>query len=281
MDDRSTVVLNAVLRLFKPAARLLLHFGVGYPAFAGAVKRVFLAAAQEELRSRGMAQTHSALTLLSGVHRRDVRALLRAPAPAGAEAPTAGLEPAAHSLASEVAMRWLFDRRYSGPEGAHKLSRGSEAGSFDALVAGVSSDIRPRAMLDELKRLGVVNEDEDGCIRLAADSFAPRQGFKEMSWLFSGNLHDHIAAAARNLQGQANFLEQSISVDRISGASASGWQAAAVQAWKQSFQTLVAQAQKHSDRDGAGLRPEERTWRARFGVYFYSEDERTTSSKGS
>lgn len=279
MNSRSAITLDAVLRVFRPLARLMLQCGVGYPAFASAVKRVFLDAAQDELRARGMAQTDSALTLLSGVHRRDVRSLLRAPLPPNAEESAAETEGAPHSLASEVAMRWLFDPKYGGPGGARKLSRGGESGSFDALVASVSSDIRPRAMLDEMKRLGVVNEDEDGCIHLTVESFAPRQGFKEMSWLFSGNLHDHIAAAAQNLQGQSNFLEQAISVDQISAESVSRWQSAAVQAWRHAFQTLVPHAQALSDEDGARLQPEERTHRARFGVYFYSEDERRPSSK--
>jgi len=84
--DRSTMVLDAVLRLFKPAARLLLQNGVSYGAFASALKRVFLAAAQDELQARGMAQTDSAITLLSGVHRRDVRTLLRAAPAADAAA---------------------------------------------------------------------------------------------------------------------------------------------------------------------------------------------------
>ena len=77
MKDRPQIVLDSVLRLLKPAARLLLACGVTYPAFAAALKRVFLQAAQEELQSRQMPVTDSALTLLSGVHRRDVRTLLR------------------------------------------------------------------------------------------------------------------------------------------------------------------------------------------------------------
>ena len=62
MSDRSTLVLDAVLRLIKPAVRLLLQNGVSYGAFATALKRVFLSAAQDELQSRGMARTDSAIT---------------------------------------------------------------------------------------------------------------------------------------------------------------------------------------------------------------------------
>jgi hypothetical protein len=105
MKDRSSIVLDALLRALKPAARLLLQNGVSYGAFATAMKRVFLAAAQDELKARGMAQTDSAVTLLSGVHRRDVRTLLRAP-------PDVDQGPRRQplSMASEVVGRWLTAR---------------------------------------------------------------------------------------------------------------------------------------------------------------------------
>lgn len=269
MTDRSAIVLTAVLRLFKPVARLLLQNGVAYPAFAVALKRVFLEAAQDELKSQGMPQTDSALTLLCGVHRRDVRTLLRAPVVAPADQ-RAEREPM--SMASEVATRWLADRAYRSRGKPRRLGRGSEPGSFDALVAGVSSDIRPRAVLDELKRLGMAQEDDDGSVSLLAESFAPRQGFEEMSWLFADNLHDHLAAAAKNLQGGSNFLEQSIFVDQITEASAAQLQRAAVLAWKSAFQSVMAEAQTRFDDDAEHAPAAARSQRARFGVYFFSEN---------
>jgi hypothetical protein len=269
MSDRSSLVLSSVLRLFKPAARLLLRHGVNYRAFCVPLKRVFLEAAQEELRSQKMPATDSAITLLSGVHRRDVRELLRE-APASGDTPP----PRPTSLASEVVARWLHDAGYRHGGGKRKgqprvLARGPEPGSFDALVAGVSQDVRPRAMLDELVRLGVVRESEAG-IELVAESFIPREGFAELSQLFADNLHDHLAAAVSNLQDDGNFLEQSIFVDQITQASTAQLQQAAVLAWKQAFQAVMSQAQQRFDEDAAQAPPGERDQRARFGIYFYS-----------
>ena len=275
MKDRPQIVLTSVLRLLKPLARLLLSSGVTYPAFAAALKRVFLQAAQDELAARGMPVTDSALTLLSGVHRRDVRTLLRSE-PMATKANKAADAPARAqlSLASEVVTRWLHDTRFKGTRGRSRtLPRGADADSFDSLVASISSDVRPRAVLDELKRLGATAEDEDGSVRLLAGSFAPRQGFEEMSWLFADNLHDHLAAASANLQGEANFLEQSVFVDEITEASAAQLQEAAVLAWKQAFKTVMAKAQTRFDTDAQEVKPKERNHRARFGVYFFSDRE--------
>ena len=258
-----------MLRLFKPAARLLLRHGVNYRSFCIPLKRVFLEAAEQELESRKMPKTDSALTLLSGVHRRDVRELLRDAGPEGA---AAARQP--RSLASEVVARWMFEPAYRHVAGKRKgparpLARGPQAGSFDSLVASVSQDIRPRAMLDELLRLGVVKETDEG-VELVADGFIPREGFAELSSLFADNLHDHLAAATANLQGDANFLEQAIFVDQITAASAAQLQKAAVLAWKQAFQTVMSQAQERFDSDAQQADPQERNQRARFGIYFYN-----------
>ena len=89
MKNQPTLALDRVLRVLQPLVRLLLRNGVTYTVFAAALKRVFLDAARQELAGRGMAQTDSALSLLSGVHRRDVRGLTRGAAAASAAAPPA------------------------------------------------------------------------------------------------------------------------------------------------------------------------------------------------
>jgi len=299
--SRPTLVLATVVALIRPLVRLLLRHGVAYPAFVAALKPVFLAAARDELAGRGMAETDSALSLLSGVHRRDVRTLLRgpgavAPIPGGQGlAPTGGLErpeaadepsgPAREpsraapgaprpglGLAGEVVARWLGDPSYlDADQQPRALSRGLVPAGFDALVQAISSDVRPRAVLDELLRLGVVELDETGAeVRLRAAGFAPRQGFEEMAWLMRANLHDHLAGACANLDEDRNFLEQSIHVDEITEASALHLHRVAAQAWRQAFRTVMREAQSRFDDDAAHADPALRTQRARFGAYFYS-----------
>ncbi len=271
MSSRSEIVLITVLRVMQPLARLLLQHGVTYPVFSAALKRVFLDAGRAELASREMPATDSAVTLLSGVHRRDVRTLTRGAVPqraAGADNPSAG---APLGLVGQVVARWLSDAACLNADGTpRRLARAGEAPTFDALVASVSRDVRPRAMLDDMLRLGVVNEDENGVALLAA-GFAPRQGLAETAALVAANLHDHAAAAAANLQGERNFLEQALYVDEITPASARAVHEAAVLAWKQAFKTVMKEAQGRFDTDAAKAAPEERTHRARFGVYFFSD----------
>jgi hypothetical protein len=283
----SATVLSQVLQVLRPVVRLLVHHGVTYPALAAALKRVFIEEAQRELQRRGMATTHSAVTLLSGVHRRDVRTLTRetqaqAVALADTAAGSDGVAKAAPSqstqaptpppsLAAEVVGVWMHQHRYLDAEGHPRvLPRGAnQVGSFDELVHRVSQDIRPRAVLDELLRLGVAAEGEDG-VRLLAEGFAPRQGFEDLAALFAANLHDHAAAAVANLRGEANFLEQAVFVDEIGEDSVRELAQASAAAWKQAMRPVMAKAHERFDADQT--RPAtERRQRARFGIYFYSE----------
>lgn len=265
-------MLDRVLRVMRPLVRLLLRHGVTYPAFAAALKRVFLDAARAELESRGMARTDSALTLLSGVHRRDVRQLTRGAA--APESSTAAAPAAAFGLATEVVARWLSDPAFEG----RALPRGGDDG-FDALVAGVSRDVRPRAVLDELLRLGAVREDEAG-VHLDQAGFIPRQGLDEMSALFAANLHDHAAAAVANLAGEANFLEQAVFVDEITPESATELQRAAVAAWRVAFKSVMARARQRFEHDARHAPAAARTHRARFGVYYFSDTDSHAGDSG-
>jgi hypothetical protein len=214
-----------------------------------------------------MPRTDSALSLLSGVHRRDVRHFERGESAAHAKSakPRIG---APLSLVGEVAARWVADPLFLD---GRRRPRALERGEFDALVAAVSSDVRPRAIRDELQRLGAVTERDDGRIALASDGFAPRRGFGEMTELFAANVGDHAAAAVANMQDDANFLEQAVYADELSAESVAHLQRAAVKAWSQAVRPLITQANERREGDAASAqRPRHRM---RVGIYFYSTEE--------
>jgi hypothetical protein len=269
MNRRPAIVLSAALRLLRPLVRLLIRQGVTYPALASALKPLFLDEARRELAQRGMGVTDSALTLLSGVHRRDVRRLTRDPA---ADAATTRDDTSAWGPVAELVGRWLTEPEWADAQGRPRALPRAGARSFESLAAGVSSDVRPRAMLDELLRLGVAEAD-DAQVRLNADGFAPRQGFEALSELFAANLHDHLAAATANLHGEANFLEQAVFVDELTSASVLSIQQVARDAWQQALRRVMTEARTRFDQDAAQVPASERVHRARFGVYFFNAQE--------
>jgi Family of unknown function (DUF6502) len=262
----SSLVLDSVLQVLRPLVRLLVRHGITYTVMVAALKKIFLEAARDELAAKNMAVTDSALSLLSGVHRRDVRNLTRL-----AETAPSPLRESI-SVASQLVARWMSDKEYlDESDNPVKLPRSGALVSFDELASAVSRDVRPRAVLDELVRLGLVSEQANQ-IELLVNGFIPRTGFTELAEQFRNNLADHASAASANLHENRGFLEQAIFVDQLSEASAHRVHQVSAQAWRQAFRTVMREAQSRFDHDAAHTPAEERTHRARFGVYFYSSN---------
>jgi hypothetical protein len=274
--SHADVLLHESRAMLTPLARMLVAHGVTYPQFAQAMKDVFLDAARAELRTAGKPTTDSALSLLSGVHRKDVRALAHAdgPRPAG----DARAQPSrALSLAAEVFTRWANDRRFadaSGRPAALPLHGAGSARSFDGLVRSISKDFHPRSVLNELVRLGVAEVAGDE-VHLKAEAFIPHEGFSEIAYYISANVRDHLAAAAANLQTaerqeKAPFLEHAVYADELSPQSAVQLQRLARRLWSGAVRRMVKAALAAVEADR--LRPPaQRTMRMRFGAFYFSE----------
>jgi hypothetical protein len=78
------------------------------------------------------------------------------------------------------------------------------------LVKQISTEKHPRSILLELKRIGLVVEDEDHVI-LQTNSFTPSPEMDEIKQLFTANIISHLAAGIHNVIEKDNkFLEQAL-----------------------------------------------------------------------
>lgn len=68
-------MLSALRRVMRPLVRLMLRKGVTYTMFTDLLKEVFVDVAHREFRLNDTAPTDSRISLLTGVHRKDVRRL--------------------------------------------------------------------------------------------------------------------------------------------------------------------------------------------------------------
>lgn len=269
-------VERTALRLVKPIVRWLVKKGVTYPRFAESLKLIFLDEARKELMGSAKL-TDSALSVLSGVHRRDIRNFRAAQAALDLDTLNLAkdrLEPTSMNqrfgLAAQVVARWMTDPLYlDTAEQPLALARQGEL-SFDSLVTLVSRDIRPRAVLDQLERLGMVALDGD-VVSLVVQSFTPRNDWKALSDSVVDNVGDHLTAGIANLSHNANWLEQALFSDEMTAHSVAQLHAAAAQTWRTNHRRLMQLAQKLYEHDMAHAAPEERRHRARLGMYFYSE----------
>ena len=254
--QNAELALREAAPLMAPLARWLLRHGVSYTGFAEMLKPVFVEAARGELAQGPERATQSALSMLSGVHRKDVRAIEQAP-PAPPRPP----------LASQVFTRWMTDPRYRDTDGKPRtLARSGARRSFEGLCRELSNDVHPRTVLDELLRLGLVELNGENLVPLAR-GFVPAPRLDEMTAIFSANAADHLAAAVSNLTLEApKFLEQSIYADGLTPESIEHLHRAACAAWADAFEAVVTQARERVDLDRKG----DGEQRMRFGVYFYS-----------
>ncbi len=272
-DRRSALLLDEALRALGPLVKMLVARGVGYPQLAQLLKPAFMTAARDQLAAEGARVTDAAISVRSGVHRKDVRQWTRGPAAASDGATEAGQEPATHgSVADQVFTRWTTDAGYrSAAGGPAPLPLTGPPPSFDSLVQAVTRDLSRRTVLDELTRLGLARE-ADGMVVPMAEAAIPQSDQAEMLRYLASHLHDHAAAGVANLDAAARgerppFLEHAMYATGLSDASIEQLRQLAVQLWKPAFGQMVdASRQRHAMDETQAL-----NGRIRFGVYFYSE----------
>jgi len=255
-------VVQAVAAVLRPAIRMLLRSGIDYPRLAAELKGLFIEEAVAEIGRTGHATTDSAISLLSGVHRKDVRNWRLSGHPRAAARPVA--------LSARVFARWISEADYLQPDGRPRaLPRTGAAPSFEALVRAVTLDVHPFTVLQELIRLGIagVEIQDGGEIVVANSEYVPPAGSREALDLLAANLADHATAAVSNVLGGPPTLEQSVFAAGITAASAAQLQALARTLWVRMRNEMIEEASRlyEADQD----LPQART-RVRFGSYFWS-----------
>ncbi|MDA8483351.1 DUF6502 family protein [Pseudomonas resinovorans] len=268
-------LLPALQHVMRPIVRLMLRKGVTYNCFADLLKQIFVDVAENEFRLDDKPPTDSRISLLTGVHRKDVKRLRSR---AGGEANEL---PENVSFGAHLVSVWMNNAPFCAKPGkplplARLASVGGE-GSFDGLVAKVSKDIRARVVLDEWQRLGIVRIDDQDRVHLETMAFIPQRGFDEMAAYFRHNLHDHACAAVHNLTETAEpFFERSVHYDSLSPASVDQIREA-VRA--EGMQVLIAFNQLAADLENNDIPPPEARQRITIGLYFYTEPNPPALSK--
>lgn len=214
---RDDAVQRVLMRILRPLVRLALASGLGFPAFAQVLRRLYIDVAEKEFSLSGKQQTDSRISLITGIHRKEVSKLR-----VGA-IPLAELPPPV-SRTSRIIARWLADSRYCDengfPKALMRTVREGEA-SFESLVEDVTRDLRPRAVLDEWLDRGVAMLDEEGRVRLSSSAIVPQSDEDVKEHFFTRNIHDHVAAAVHNMTvGDPPFFERAVHYNNISPALA-------------------------------------------------------------
>ena len=260
----------ALYRILKAVARVALRRGVPYDAVAELAKRAFIDTALREFVIAGRKQTASRISVLTGVHRKEVARVLAAALPSD--------EVAAHRItcAAGVVAGWRRDERFADAKGKPAALRfeTDDGASFSELVRRYGrGDIPARAVLDELVRVGSVTRLRDGRIRLVSTAYVPESASAEALEILGSDVADLIATIDHNLSTPARrgFFQRKTAYDNLPADTLAEIRAMVEREGQRALETLDAAMAKR-DRDfNAEVKGKGRK-RAMVGIYYFEDD---------
>jgi Family of unknown function (DUF6502) len=265
LETSTEVSFRALRKIFRPIVKYMIARGITFPAVTQLLKSLYVDVANEEFPLLDRRATDSRVSMLTGIHRGEVKRLTEE-----STTESDGV-PASVSLGAQVVARWISDPRYLDANAnplplPRHASDGGEI-SFESLVATIRRDIRSRPMLDEWLRLGVVHLDDQDRVCLETKAFVPHKDSEEKAFYFGQNLHDHIAVSVSNMLGeQDSLLERSVYYHRLTPASVETLKKLATELGMRSVQEVNRLAAELDRLDNG--RPDANE-RMNFGLYFY------------
>lgn len=189
-------IIKSIQWLLKPLVKLLIHYKITLPQLIQWLKIIYVEIAENEFSLPNKEQTDSRISMLTGVHRKDVRSIRHETKALPQQAPG--------SLSAQILARWLGDSHYLTKGGKPRAlpfePQADSSPSFTDLVAEVSrQDIRARVMLDEWLAAGIVSINSKQHIHLNMDNIIPSEDFNEQAKFYGRILHDHISTSSDNL----------------------------------------------------------------------------------
>jgi hypothetical protein len=190
---------------------MLLRNSIPYGTFAELAKWLYVDVASSEFYIPGRKQTTSRAATITGLTRKEVKRLKEISGPDDLGAAER------YNRAARVISGWLKDSLFTNAKGDPlELLFESGDNSFSSLVKSYSGDVPPRAILDEMTRVGAV-EVIDGKVRLLTRGYIVKEGEAEMIGIMGVDVSEFIATFDHNMthdQSEA-FLQRKISYDNI------------------------------------------------------------------
>jgi hypothetical protein len=267
-------LMSEILTVAQPLVQWMIKSGIGYNEFAQALKPLFLSIAEKELQRLNQKTSDSAISLLSGLHRKDVRAYREESIEHSKSIENNLAKWSKPSIVNQVFTRWISSE---APKKLPFHSKENDQDSFESLSQSVSKDVHPRALLQEMIRLGLVNEHE-GVVHLMKNSFIPDAHQRHASELLSASVADHLTAGVHNMdQTQSTkYLEQSVFANELSKESIDQLRVLAKNLWEGVLKDVVQVASLLCEKDVGCPDPH----RFRLGFFAFDAPEITTPSSG-
>lgn len=271
-DANANPLHKALFRILRPLARLLLRNGVPFGEFSELVKRAYVEAALEDFSDGRRKPTDSRAAVMTGLTRKEVKRQREI---------LAGQNPARESRsnanrASRVVSGWVHDPAYQTCDKQPAMLEFEGAGSFTELVRKYSGDMTPRAVLDELLRVGVAAvEPDSGRLQLKQRAYVPAGDSEDMLQIFGEDVSDLVATIDHNLisrsAGKPPLFQRTLTYDNIPADVIERWREISAERSQALLEQLDDWLGPH-DRQGSGSQGEgANKVRTGVGIFYFEE----------
>jgi len=226
-----------IRRLLRPVVRQLLGWGVSYPVFDRVVRGLFVEVAEDDFALPAKKQTDSRVSLVTGIHRKEIARLRRLPRE------ERNAPPLERSVVTRVIGRWLAGAPYTDRAGRPRAlpyeGHGRARASFARLVGDAGFDGPVRSVLDEMLRVDAVSWRDDGTVVLEREANVPTQDLGTRLDLLGSEPAELFRTIAHNIeQPDAPWLQRKVIYDNVGADALPTLRAAA----REEGETLIRRA---------------------------------------
>ena len=158
------ILLQLLVLILRPAVRFCVRHSIKLQDLTECAKKAYVDYAEQDLSKAGHTANVSRMSVMTGVHRRDVLRLQSKGIDSKSE----------RDLLTRVMGQWMSDARFVTKSGEPRvLTEGFDGSEFHELCHSISQDINPGTLLFELRRVSAVVPAKGG-IKLIHKSYVPQ-----------------------------------------------------------------------------------------------------------
>jgi len=196
MKGNKQKIIVALQKLLSPLVRILLRHEVTHGEFEEMARRAYVSVAYNEFTLPYKKQTASRVSLITGLSRVEVARLLETQEVNDED------KVSLPNRATRVVGGWLSDKKYLDDSMQPRvLPIKNEENSFEDLVYRYSGGVTPRAVLDELVRVGVVERVDNTHVRLMRSGYLPDKKEGDKASIILTHAKDLLSTGVNNIEG--------------------------------------------------------------------------------
>jgi hypothetical protein len=269
-DPKTSVLEQSIVTLLRPVIKIALKRGLAHGQFAELVKQAFVETTQKDFLVPEGKATISRIAVITGLTRKEASRLVKADSPP----PEEGAIRRRVNRAARVVSSWVGDNKYRDGRGgpASLPFTDNEGPSFSSLVAEHSGDVTPRAVLDELIRVGAVDTLRDGRLRLIQRAYVPTADEEQKLHILGTDVADLINSIENNLdpESETPFYQRKVAYDNFPAEYLPQLKSLLHSSGQKLLEELNTDMSRH-DRDVQKISNSSKRHRAMIGIYYYEE----------